>query len=320
VIAGMVHLLAHGFFKALLFLGAGSVIQACHHEHDIRKMGGLQRVMPVTFRAYAIGMMSLSGVPLFFSGAWTKEEILHVTSHWAASRVPYFLVLAGVVLTALYMTRQLIYIFFGHPRASSQDARESPAVMTIPLIVLVFCTIFLSFVLTPGWPWLHDYLGGRRPILELARLIQPTFWLSLALVATGIAIGVAIYRKFDQVDPIERSQPALFRFLENRMWIDEVYERTVVALSAALARFSDWMDRNVWDAAVRAVGRLGQIFGIVTADVDERGINAGVDQTMTGGRSFGRAMSGWHSGQIQTYLGAIAIGMVALLLLYAWLG
>src|SRR5256714_2214390 len=82
VIAGMVHLLAHGFFQALLFLGAGSVIQACHHTQDIRKMGGLQRVMPVTFRAYAIGMMSLSGVPLLFSGGWTKEEILQATWHW----------------------------------------------------------------------------------------------------------------------------------------------------------------------------------------------------------------------------------------------
>jgi hypothetical protein len=80
------------------------------------------------------------------------------------------------------------------------------------------------------------------------------------------------------------------------------------------------MDRNVWDRAVRAVGRLGQIFGIVTTDVDERGINAGVDQTMSGGRGFGRVASRWHSGQIQSYLGAIAIGMVALLILYAWLG
>ena len=94
------HLLAHGFFKALLFLGAGSVIHGNHHEQDIRKMGGLRGVMPATFATYAIGMMALSGVPLFFAGAWTKEEILHATSLWSASRVPYFLMLAGVVLTA----------------------------------------------------------------------------------------------------------------------------------------------------------------------------------------------------------------------------
>ena len=82
VAAGIMHLLAHGFFKALLFLGAGSVIHGCHHEQDIRKMGSLRRLMPVTFLTYAVGMMALSGVPLFFSGGWTKEEILHATAHW----------------------------------------------------------------------------------------------------------------------------------------------------------------------------------------------------------------------------------------------
>ncbi|HEY2123881.1 MAG TPA: NADH-quinone oxidoreductase subunit L, partial [Chthoniobacterales bacterium] len=88
VAAGIMHLLAHGFFKALLFLGSGSVIHGCHEEQDIRQMGGLRRLMPVTFLTYAIGMMTLSGVPLFFSGAWTKEEILDATAHWPASRMP----------------------------------------------------------------------------------------------------------------------------------------------------------------------------------------------------------------------------------------
>ncbi len=86
VAAGIMHLLAHGFFKALLFLGSGSVIHGCHEEQDIRKMGGLRRLMPVTFLTYAIGMMALSGVPLFFAGAWTKEEILHATSLWSVSQ------------------------------------------------------------------------------------------------------------------------------------------------------------------------------------------------------------------------------------------
>src|SRR5438034_187353 len=95
VAAGIMHLLAHGFFKALLFLGAGSVIHGCHGEQDIRKMGGLRRLMPVTFMTYAIGMLALSGVPFFFSGGWTKEEILHVTAHWPASRWPYYCLLAG---------------------------------------------------------------------------------------------------------------------------------------------------------------------------------------------------------------------------------
>ncbi|MDQ6860557.1 MAG: NADH-quinone oxidoreductase subunit L, partial [Verrucomicrobiota bacterium] len=138
--AGIMHLLAHGFFKALLFLGAGSVIHGSHHEQDIRKMGGLRGIMPVTFATYAVGMMALSGVPLLFSGAWTKEEILHATAHWPSSRVPYYLTMLGVVLTAFYMTRQMIYVFFGARRSASEHAHESPRVMTLPLIVLAVCT------------------------------------------------------------------------------------------------------------------------------------------------------------------------------------
>src|SRR5947207_498836 len=189
VAAGIMHLLAHGFFKALLFLGSGSVIHASHHEQDIRKMGGLRKLMPVTFVTYAVGMMALSGVPLFFAGAWTKEEVLHATAHWPKSQAPYYLMLAGVVLTALYMTRQMIYVFYGNRRASDA-AHESPPVITRPLLVLAICTIGLSAVLTPAWPWLHDYLSGESAHLDFAQLIQPMLFISLALVAGGIGLGV----------------------------------------------------------------------------------------------------------------------------------
>src|SRR4051794_6714151 len=129
VIAGMMHLLAHGFFKALLFLGAGSMIHGCHHEQDIRKMRGLRGVMPVTFVTYTVGMLSLSGVPLFFSGAWTKEAILDATGHWPKSHLPYYLMLLGVVLTAFYMTRQMLYVFFGNRGDASAHAHENRANM-----------------------------------------------------------------------------------------------------------------------------------------------------------------------------------------------
>jgi len=327
VAAGMMHLLAHGFFKALLFLGAGSVIHGCHGEQDIRKMGGLRRLMPITFSTYAIGMMALSGVPLFFSGGWTKEEILNVTAHWPVSRLPHFLLLIGVVLTALYMTRQVIYVFFGDRRAGSQHAHESSRVMTLPLIALAICAILFSVVLTPAWPWLHGYLTDESAHFEFGRLIQPTLFLSLVLVAVGFALGISIYRKAGvqgrgraaETDPLEFAQPKLFRFLENKMWIDELYARTVIAFSWMSARLSDWMDRNFWDRLVRGLGGIGQLFGILTASVDERGINAGVDETSVGTRGLGRLMSAAHSGQIRTYLGVIAIGLLALLLFYAWL-
>ena len=319
VAAGIMHLLAHGFFKALLFLGSGSVIHGCHDEQDIRKMGGLRKIMPVTFLTYAIGMMALSGVPLFFSGAWTKEEILHNTARWPASQAPYYLMLAGVVLTALYMTRQMIYVFFGNRRAASEKAHESPRVMTMPLILLAVCTVGLSAVVTPAWPWLHAYLSGEPAHFEMAQLIQPMLFISLALVAAGIGLGVLIYRRAGEFDPFARSQPAIFRFLENKMWIDELYAHTLVSFSRIAAVFSDWMDRYIWDGFVRGLGSIGQSFGTLIKGVDERGINAGVDEGVIGARGIGRVMSAWHSGQIQTYLGAVAVGMLALLLFYAWL-
>ena len=255
VAAGIMHLIAHGFFKALLFLGAGSVIHGLHHEQDIRKMGGLRWIMPVTFLTYAIGMMNLSGVPFFFSGGWTKEEILHSTAHWPVSPLPHYLMLAGVILTALYMTRQMIYVFFGSARNTDWrpvfHAHESPRVMTMPLIVLALCSILFVLVLTPAWPWLHAYLNGEPARVDFSLLIQPILFLSLALVAGGIGLGWLIYRNASEVDPLARAQPGLFRFLENKMWFDEIYEQTIIALSRMLSRLADWLDRYFWDGLVR---------------------------------------------------------------------
>jgi hypothetical protein len=103
------------------------------------------------------------------------------------------------------------------------------------------------------------------------------------------------------------------------MWLDELYANTVVALSKTAALISDWMDRYVWDGLVRAFGGIGQLFGGLSAGADERGINAGVDGGVIGTRGLGRVMSKLHSGQIQTYLGAAAVGVLVLLLFYAWL-
>jgi len=161
VAAGIMHLLAHGFFKALLFLGAGSVIHGCHHEQDIRKMGGLRQRMPMTFLTYAVGMMALSGAPLFFSGAWTKEEVLHATGHWASSSAPYYLMMLGVILTAFYMTRQMAYVFFGKHRGHHAP-HESPPIMTMPLMILAVCAVLLGFIGTPFWPWFQRLLTGEQ--------------------------------------------------------------------------------------------------------------------------------------------------------------
>ena len=320
VAAGIVHLLAHAFFKALLFLGSGSVIHGCHGEQDIRKMGGLRKIMPVTFFTYAIGMMALSGVPLFFCGAWSKEAVLDVTHHWSVSHLPWVLMVVGVLLTAFYMTRQMIYVFFGQPRSAAAHAHESPSVMLIPLMVLAGCTVIFSVVLSPAWPWLESYLAGDHAHLRWNELLTSTVFVSLILVGGGIATAALVYRRADAAtDPLERAQPWLYRFLEERMWIDDLYRRTIIPFAKFLARLSDWLDRNVWDGFVRLFAAVGQLAGILTRGFDERGINAGVDEATTGARGLGWSVGRLHSGKVQGYLGAVAIGVLALLLLLAWL-
>ncbi len=319
VAAGIMHLLAHGFFKALLFLGSGSVIHGCHEEQDIRKMGGLRGVMPLTFVTYAVGMMALSGVPLFFAGAWTKEEIVHATALWPASRWPYFLTLVGVVLTALYMTRQMIYVFFGRRRAAATHAHESSPVLTLPLVVLALCVVGLSVVLTPAWPWLHSFLLGERALVVGGTLISPVLLVSLALVALGIGLGIIVYGRATEIDPLARTFPRVFRFLENRMWLDELYDWSVLAGARFAARLCDFLDRYLWDGLVRGLGALGSSLGGLTKSCDEHALNAGADDAAGAARGFGRFFSQRHSGQVQTYLSAIAVGLLALLLLYAWL-
>jgi hypothetical protein len=162
-------------------------------------------------------------------------------------------------------------------------------------------------------------LSGESAEVDFTRLIQPMLFISIGLVAAGIGLGALLYRRAGVTDPLQQAQPALFRFLENKMWVDEVYAHTVIALSRAAALVSSWMDRFFWDGLVRVVAGIGQMFGGLFVGFDERGINAGVDSGATGARGLGRFGSRFHSGQVQLYLGAVAVAVVALLLFYAWL-
>jgi len=225
VAVGIFHLITHAFFKALLFLGAGSVIHSCQQEQDIRKMGGLRRFMPVTFATYAIGMMALSGVPIFFSGFWSKDEILHAAHGWPVSHLPFYLGIAAAVLTAFYMTRQVCYVFFGqarlarttpaedqeavpaekgkietelahridavrtgHSHGSDWSCHESPPVMTWPLIILAAGAVLLGFLGTPAWPWFESYLTGEKLSLNVGEFFHWEF-LSFFLLSSAIALS-----------------------------------------------------------------------------------------------------------------------------------
>ncbi len=198
VAVGMFHLITHAFFKALLFMGAGSVIHGCHEEQDIRRMGGLRGPMRVTFLTYAIGMLALSGFPLFFSGFWSKDAILEAAKNGSLGKGPYFLLLFGAILTAFYMTRQVSYVFFGKPRTREASyAHESPAAMTMPLVILAFFAIALGVIGTPAWPWFRSFLEGHAASVELAKFAEPEFLALLAtsavIVLLGLGLGWLIY-------------------------------------------------------------------------------------------------------------------------------
>ena len=208
VAVAMFHLITHSFFKALLFLGAGSVIHGCHEEQDIRKMGGLRKYMPVTFAAYAVGMMALSGVPIFFSGFWSKDEILHAAHRWPVSMIPFYMGVFGALLTAFYMTRQMFYVFaetnrggsaaHGEHSGHAKEPHESPAVMTVPLVILAAFAMILGFFGTPAWPWFQNYLTGEHAASGLGELFSPDILFTLSSFrrswwrrASGLAGGCA---------------------------------------------------------------------------------------------------------------------------------
>jgi NADH-quinone oxidoreductase subunit L len=342
VAVGMLHLLTHAFFKALLFLGAGSVIHGCHDEQDIRRMGGLRRFMPVTFATYAVGMMALAGFPLVFSGFWSKDEILHSALQWAPSRWPFYLGIVGAFLTAFYMTRQVCLVFFGNPRsghaATGESAirnpqsemgspHESPRVMTVPLLALAAGTVLLSLFATPLWPWFHAYLSGQLAHLHGLQSISAGVWLTLllstVLAACGVSLGWWFYgrsplRRAEDPDALERLQPDLFTLLRRKFYVDEFYAATVVRWQAWSARVAAWLDDFVWHGLVLAASYLVLGLSWLSRLADEWVVDLGFDKGCGSLRLSGRTLSRFQNGQTHRYLRVLAAAMAVLALLLLW--
>ncbi len=350
VAVGMFHLLTHAFFKALLFLGSGSVIHGCHDEQDIRRMGGLRRFMPVTFATYAIGMMALSGVPLLFSGFWSKDEILHAAALWQPSKIPFLLGLAGAFLTAFYMTRQMWYLFFGERRTAQPiqdeeghsaqwhpasepahgpgaDAHESPPVMTIPLVVLAVCTIMLSLFATPVWPWFHSYLsghGGNPPLSNTVPVGTLLVMLLSAFIALGgLGLGWWFYSRrpvktAEEPDPLEKLKPRWYAVLREKFFIDEFYEMSIIRWNAWSARASRWLDEILWQGAVSTVSYVVLALSWLNRLLDEFVVDQSFDQSCRGLRLSARLLSLWQNGQVQRSLRILALALVIGAILFIW--
>ena len=343
VAVGMFHLITHAFFKALLFLGSGSVIHGCHEEQDIRKMGGLKKFMPLTFATYAVGMLALAGFPLFFSGFWSKDEILHAAHGWSVSQIPFYLGCTGALFTAFYMTRQVALVFFGayrghqeesshgqssaHSHSSSHDPHESPAVMTVPLVILAGFAILLGVVGTPAWPWFEGFLNGEETTFNFSRLIEGgTLGLMLAsaaIVFTGLGLGWFLYgkrqrRTAEEKDVLESAQPAIFTLLQNKYFVDEFYEATVIRFNAFAAWLCDFLDKWIFGGAVLVVSYVTLGLAWLYRLTDEYFVNLGFDTGCESLRESGGALSKLHAGRVQTYLRVIGVALVALIIFLIW--
>ena len=324
VAVGMFHLITHASFKALLFMGAGSVIHGCHEEQDIRHMGGLRKEMRVTFITYAIGMLALAGL-IPFAGFWSKDAILESAQGWHLSQGPFYMLVFGALLTAFYMTRQVCYVFFGTYRGHGH-AHESPRVMTTPLAILAFFAIALGVLGTPAWPWFRSFLTDRPAAFELAGFNEPGL---LALMATstlvvlaGLGLGWWLYAnkspKAEELDVLEKAVPPVWRVLQNRFYVDELYGVTVIAFYAWGARVADWLDRRVWGGLVAGVTALFGLLAKFDRFLDNNWVDGTFDKGCEELSVGGGLVARMQSGRVQTYLRLLAVAVVVLAAILIW--
>jgi len=242
----MFHLYTHAFFKAMLFLGSGAVIYACHHEQDIWKMGGLRKHMPVTFWTFTIGTAALMGVP-FLSGFWSKEAVLGAAFD-SGCRALFLAGAATAALTAFYMTRLLIVAFFGKPRTdSAHHATEAPMVMILPLAILAI------FSVLSGYDVLAAPLQAMKPPHVEGH--QTVLFASLAALILGAGAAIYLYRGKDK-DPVS------IKLFANKFYFDEIYAVIVRVCQDRVAWIVTALERVFVDGIVARlpaaiIARLG---------------------------------------------------------------
>jgi len=305
VAIGMFHLLTHAFFKALLFLGAGSIIHGCHEEQDIRKMGGVWKSMRITSIAYLCGTAALVAFP-FTSGFFSKDEIL--AGAWVTSKPIFWITAVASLLTAVYMTRQCLYVFTGMHRGE-HTPHESPRVMTVPLVILAVFALGLG-ALAHGT--VFDKLPGEAAQHDTIIIV-----VSVIVALGGIALGWLIYggRNLGVA-----SDPLAVEPLREKLWFDEFNVVTVGRLWNLAAII--WEQLNelllfVRDMAVTLARGLSSAFAI---GGDRKLIDTlAFDGLCEKLRSAGYAVTRPQNGFLPGYLRLIAIGAVALGLMVFWM-
>jgi len=295
------HVTTHAFFKALLFLAAGSVIHGMGGEQDIRKMGGLRKAMPITFWVFLIGTFAISGFPLL-AGFFSKDEILAFTyAHsgglwWAFAGL-------GAFFTAVYMSRLLFVTFFGEFRGTDEQKHhlhESPSVMTLPLIILAVLSVVGGFLNTPHFmhlgneQWLSHWFSSVIPIHEMhldATLEWGLMSFTTALALATILVSYFIYSKPANLPISDAAQTGLTKWIADKFYVDELYDAVIV----------------------RPLEKMSKIFHYY---VDIQGIDGIVNGVGTGVKLLGAQLRKLQNGNIEYYLISMVAGAILLLLTF----
>ena len=263
--AAVFHVMTHAFFKALLFLGSGSVIHAMGGEQDIRKMGGLKKYMPTTHWTFLVGCLAIAGIP-GLSGFFSKDEILAHT--FAANKVMYVLALAGALMTAFYMFRLYYITFSGSFRGTHEQEHhlhESPAAMTIPLVVLALLSIAGGYIGLPEVfgvkhllaEYLSPMFAASASFAEAHHLEHSMEWILMGLSTVLVIVFIFIARgRYAKYTDTGKENTGFAKVLENKWYVDELYDAVIVKPLGMLSRFfQDALERSGIDRLVNGAGR-----------------------------------------------------------------
>ena len=318
--AGVFHLVTHAFFKSLLFLAAGSVIHALGGEQDMRRMGGLRRRIPRTYRVFLVGALAISGIP-GLSGFFSKDEIL-ASAFASGNIVVWALGLAGAAMTAFYMFRLIFLTFFGEERVSGGTRpalHESPPVMLIPLEILAVLAIAGGYVGLPrilgGGAWFGRFLetSTGAPELHLAAGTEIALMaLSAAVVLLAIAAAHAIYVR-------GRGEPArqfagrfrwLYRTVSRKFYVDELYNTVFVGGVLLAGRIADWFDRRTIDGLVDGFARLVRGVSRLAIRFDEGVVDGSVNGIGRAHLAVSAFLRRAQTGRISNYALAVVLGVI----------
>jgi NADH-quinone oxidoreductase subunit L len=340
--AGMFHLVTHAFFKALLFLSAGSIIlglerghhrlahgHATHHAedaeeifdpNDMRNMGGMRKTMPVTFWLYVVGTLALTGIPPL-AGFWSKDEILADAFREGFVTV-YWLLTAAAFFTAFYMGRQMWMVFFGKPRhEAAARAEESPPIITTPLIVLAALSLTGGVLNLPGLHTLTKWLENSIGYVRGGEFLPNVALISTGLALLGILLSWLLYgrkpMRAKQADPLQRILGPIFTGMNRKWFVDEAYWALFLNRYADASRFlADVIDGRFWHDWFHEkvlVGTYNFVSGIaLNRYADQRGIDRFFNSLGQWTKDFSSSLRRIQNGFVRSYALAVLVGVVTM--------